>query len=104
MSRPHPSETPARDSQGPPPTEPRSAPSAPGTPPGSLDPLLESKAAILGVLFTVTGVLGLPLLWYSPRFSPRERWIWAVVVTLYTLLLIALVVWVLQWSYRQLVG
>ena len=102
MSRSHPSETPDRDPPVAPLAETRASASVRATPRRSLDPLLESKAAVLGVLFLVTGVLGLPLLWYSRRFAALERWFWAVVVTLYTSLLVALVVWVLYWSYRQL--
>lgn len=68
----------------------------------SLEALLESRLAVLCILFFVTGALGLPLLWFSPRFSWLERLFWAVVVTIYTVLLIALVWVVLRWSYNRI--
>ncbi|MEX0825009.1 MAG: hypothetical protein WD119_02530, partial [Pirellulaceae bacterium] len=68
----------------------------------SFDTLLESRLAVLCILFFVTGALGLPLLWFSPRFSWPQRIFWGVVVTIYTILLIALVAMVLRWSYNQI--
>ena len=46
--------------------------------------LLHSRSLIFGLLFGVTGVLGLPLLWYSPVFNRREKWLWSVVNVIYT--------------------
>lgn len=68
----------------------------------SLDALLANRLAVLCILFFVTGALGLPLLWLSPRFTWPQRIFWGVVVTIYTILLIALVALVLRWSYNQI--
>lgn len=62
------------------------------------------KTAVLAILFLVTGCLGVPLLWISKSFSNRERIFWSVVVTLYTAILIGIVVWILAWSLRQIGG
>lgn len=80
-----------------------SGPASARTGSSSFHDLLESRAAVLGILFFVTGALGLPLLWLSSRFSWPARIFWAVVVTVYTVALIALVVMVLHWSYNQIV-
>lgn len=57
-----------------------------------------SKAAILGTVFLVAGVLGVPLIIYSPVFSKAEKVFWSIVATLYsgTLLYILyrFVVWI----------
>lgn len=52
------------------------------------NPLLHSRGLILGLLFGVTGALGLPLLWYSPVFGRNEKWLWSLVNIIYTLALI----------------
>jgi len=46
--------------------------------------------------------LGLPLLWMNPRFSNMERWLWAVIVTIYTCILIALAGWIVMWSWNSI--
>jgi nitrate reductase gamma subunit len=51
------------------------------------NPLFHSRALILGVLFGVLAVLGLPLLWYSPAFSRNEKWFWSMAIVFYTLVL-----------------
>lgn len=66
--------------------------------------LLQSKAAVLAILFLATGFLGLPLLWINRRFSTLERIVWSVLVTIYTIALIALAAVILVWSYRRIVG
>ncbi len=74
-----------------------------GEPPaeGLYQKVLHSRLAILATLFCVTGFLGLPLLWMNPHFRPWQRWVWSVVVTIYTCLLIALAVWVVVWSWNS---
>ncbi len=52
----------------------------------------ENKFAVLALLFFVTAVLGIPLLWISSKFTNRERWFWAIVITLYTAVLVWIVV------------
>ena len=64
--------------------------------------LVQSKLAVLAVLFFVTGFLGLPLLWLSPRFSNVERWIWAILNTIYTCTLIWIVFKICMWSWAQI--
>ena len=61
-------------------------------PPAKSDGVLHSRPLILGVLFGVTGVLGLPLLWYSPVFTRGEKVYWSVINTLYTLGLLAMAI------------
>ena len=48
-----------------------------------------SKPFIYLVL-TLFGPLGFPLLWKSPQFSKREKWIWTILVVMGTLLLVVL--------------
>ena len=71
---------------------------------GGTDKLIQNKLAVLACLFFVTGFLGLPLLWMNRRFSTAERFLWSIVVTLYTLVLIAIVVAIFVWVYRQIAG
>ena len=52
-------------------------------------PIVDRPWFVLAVLFLVTGVLGLPLLWLSRGFRRGQKWFWTVVVTLYTLALTA---------------
>lgn len=72
--------------------------------PSSGKKFLDNKWAVLAVLFSVTGFLGLPLLWTNKDFSNFERIFWAIVVTIYTVLLIAGAVAVCIWSYRKING
>lgn len=64
--------------------------------------LLHSRAVVFGMLFLVTGALGIPLLWMSPNFSNTERIFWAIVVTIYTAILIFIAVTIVMWSWRQI--
>ena len=64
--------------------------------------LLENRTTIFALLFGVTGFLGLPVLWLSPVFSRTEKWVWSVIVTIYTFALIAVTVAVLWWSYTRI--
>ncbi|TWU58043.1 hypothetical protein [Rubripirellula reticaptiva] len=65
---------------------------------------LDNKWAVIAILFAVTGFLGIPLLWMNQSFNSAERIFWAVVVTIYTVLLIGGAVAVCMWSYRQIMG
>ena len=60
--------------------------------------LLQSRWIILGTLFGITGALGLPFLWISPAFTTKEKWIWSLVNTLYTAVLIGLTIMILMWA------
>lgn len=69
--------------------------------------VMHSRPLILGILFGVTAILGLPLLWYSPVFSLKEKFWWSVAITFYTLVLvlIAVAAWLVvynAWTQGQL--
>lgn len=51
--------------------------------------ILQSKLVVLATLFVAAGLFGIPLLWINKRFSTAERIFWSVVVTLYTLAMLA---------------
>lgn len=72
--------------------------------PTLFEDMFQSKGAVLFVLFLVTGALGIPLLWKNEKFSDQERVLWSIVVTIYTIMLIAGVGWVCLWSYRRIYG
>ena len=63
--------------------------------------LLHSRSLIFGLLFGVTGVLGLPLLWYSPVFNRREKWLWSVVNVIYTAVLVLIAVGAVWFAMRS---
>lgn len=82
--------------------QPANRPSAEAQPTeGLYQQVLHSRLAILATLFCVTGFLGLPLLWMNPHFTTLQRWGWAIVVTIYTCLLIALAAWAVVWSWNS---
>lgn len=64
--------------------------------------LTHSRFGTLLILFCVTGFLGLPLLWLSPVFSKREKWIWAIINVLYTLTLILITGRIVMWAWGRL--
>lgn len=68
---------------------------------GLYQQVLHSRLAILATLFCATGFLGLPLLWMNPHFTTLQRWGWAIVVTIYTCIVIALAGWVVVWSWNS---
>ena len=68
------------------------------------NPLLHNRMAVFAMLFLVTGVLGIPLLWMNKNFSNSERIFWAIVVTIYTALLIFIAAAIVMWSWRQIFG
>lgn len=79
--------------------------SAPQTNPATgANPLLHSRWAVLAMLFLVTGALGVPLLWMNPNFSKTERIFWAIIVSIYTALLIFTAGAIVMWSFRQIFG
>ena len=74
-----------------------------GNPPAGYagaEKLIQSKLAVLACLFLVTGFL----VWMNRGFSTAERLLWAIVVTIYTLALIGLVVAIVLWCYKMIVG
>ncbi|QDS91055.1 hypothetical protein EC9_52750 [Rosistilla ulvae] len=67
-----------------------------------IEDLADNRAIVIGTLFLVTGVLGLPLLWISRQFTPLQKWLLSIVVTIYTLVLIVIVALVLMWSWNRI--
>jgi hypothetical protein len=65
--------------------------------------LLDSRPAMFGLLFGVTGFLGIPFLWMSENFSHTEKIVWSIVVTIYTLILIGAAAAICWWSYTQII-
>lgn len=49
-----------------------------------------NRWVVLMVLFLVAGPFGLPLLWRSPQFSGRAKWLLTAAVLIYTGLLVIL--------------
>lgn len=66
--------------------------------------LIQSRRAVLAILFLATGALGIPLLWANTKFSNGERIFWTILVTIYTILLLAAFCWIMMWSYRRIQG
>ncbi|MEM8733355.1 MAG: hypothetical protein AAGG44_03985 [Planctomycetota bacterium] len=72
---------------------------------GKGKPVLENRLAIFLMILCVTGFLGIPILCMSPAFSKTEKWIWSIVVTIYTCILIAItagIVWYVYSMYAEL--
>jgi uncharacterized membrane protein YcjF (UPF0283 family) len=86
----------------PPIVRPPPANAGPAAPRSKWSFVLESRVAMFGMLFCVTGFLGLPLLWMSQKFTHAEKVVWSVVVVIYTLVLIGLTIAICWWSYSQL--
>lgn len=66
--------------------------------------LLSNRRALLVLLWGVTGFLGLPLLWLSPKFSATEKFIYSVLITMYSLFLILLATGIVWWAYLRIMG
>lgn len=64
--------------------------------------MFQGRAAVLGILFLVTGAIGLPLLWVSPSFSRGERIFWTIAVLAYTGVLLAMAGGAIWWGYSRL--
>lgn len=71
---------------------------------GKLDWLLNNKLALLAMLFFATAALGIPLLWKSPKFSTKERVVWSILVSLYTLVIFVIFGAIMWWSYSRIRG
>lgn len=66
--------------------------------------LLGNRRALLVLLWGVTGFLGLPLLWISPKFSALEKLIYSVLLTIYSLFLIGMATGIVWWAYLRIMG
>lgn len=64
--------------------------------------LIDNPWVVLGLMFGVTLVLGLPFLWTSHGFSTFGKIVWTVVVTLYTILVFWLFWLVMLWCWDRL--
>ena len=101
MNQPNNGESPI-DSQMAAPPPVYSAPATPQIQPSSTtSEFVQNRFAVLGVLFLVTGFLGLPLLWMNKKFSNTERIVWSIIVIIYTCALIAFVGWIIWWAWSR---
>jgi|LakMenEpi03Aug12_release.lakeMendotaPanAssembly.Ray.scaffolds.fasta_scaffold00735_1 hypothetical protein len=66
--------------------------------------LLSNRRAILVLLWGVTGFLGLPVLWLSPKFSWPEKFIYSLLITIYSVFLIAFAGGIVWWAYLRIMG
>lgn len=64
--------------------------------------LIDNRWVILGLMFGVTLVLGLPFLWKSRGFSTLGKIVWSVIVTLYTILFFWIFWLIMSWAYSRL--
>lgn len=64
--------------------------------------LLDRPWFILCLLFFVTAILGLPLLWISRGFSLTWKIALSLIVTLYTALLLWGFWWIMSWSVSRI--
>ncbi|WP_404308613.1 hypothetical protein [Neorhodopirellula lusitana] len=62
------------------------------------------KMATLSVLFFVTTAFGLPVLWRNPRFATWERWLWSIIVVVYTILVVCGMIWWVRQTIEQAQG
>jgi hypothetical protein len=72
--------------------------------PKSTSEIIQNRWAVIGILFGVTGCLGIPLLWMNKQFTNTERIMWTVIVTLYTALLLYITYRICAWSYGIVFG
>ena len=63
-----------------------------------------SKLAILTTVFLVAGVLGVPLILYSPVFSKLEKIFWSVAAAIYSVVLLYILYAVIVWAQSRLSG
>ncbi|MEM9644394.1 MAG: hypothetical protein AAF989_05330 [Planctomycetota bacterium] len=64
----------------------------------------QSKLAVLSILFLVTGIFGLPLLWVNKKFSTAERVLWSLLLLAYTIALIGVTIAIFKWFYSFFFG
>lgn len=65
---------------------------------------LDTWWAVVLLLFGVTGVLGLPILWVSKSFNPLMKVVLSIAVTIYTCGLIGGVLGILVWAWQSITG
>jgi hypothetical protein len=65
--------------------------------------VVDNPWGVLGLLFLAAGVLGLPVLWRSQAFSLGAKLVLSVVVTVYSLAMVGILIWIL-WKTALLVA
>lgn len=50
----------------------------------TLREMIDNRVAVVALLFLVTGVLGIPILWMNCRFSLTSKIVLSIVTTVYT--------------------
>lgn len=68
----------------------------------SLFALLDNRWAVLAAIFLAMMFLGLPLLWRCPAFTRFEKFVWTVVVLVYSFFIFWAFFWVMAWSYGRI--
>lgn len=74
--------------------------SAPGRGTPSRSGFIDRPWQLLAFLFFVAGAAGIPAIWASRALSTRAKIVLTVVVSLYTLAVLALLVWALIFLYE----
>jgi hypothetical protein len=64
--------------------------------------VIDQRGPLLLLLFCATGVLGIPLLWYSRAFGLFSKIVISLLVTLWTAALVALVIWSWSWMLGRM--
>lgn len=72
-------------------------------PKGSIRAAIDNPLVVLGLLFFVMAILGLPLLWMSRGFSVPAKIGWSIAVTIYTTALIGCTGMILTWTWSRIV-
>lgn len=66
--------------------------------------IMQSRFAVLAMIFGVTGCLGIPLLWLNHNFSNAERLFWSAVSLFYTFMLLWGTYLICAWAYQRIAG
>lgn len=64
--------------------------------------MLDNRWVVLAAIFFAMMFLGLPLLWRCPAFSRLEKFIWTIVVLVYSGLIIWGFILVMKWSFSNI--
>lgn len=64
--------------------------------------ILASRRAVLSLLFLVMGVLAIPLLYWSPAFSAKEKWMFGLLASLHTGILAAIAFFSCAWAWSEI--
>jgi hypothetical protein len=59
---------------------------------------------LLALLFFVTAVLGVPLIFCSTKMTMVQKWLLTIVVTLYTAALFYVTYLILMWAWTRIAG